>query len=104
MAVDVGSFQAAFPVFRDTDPEFIKAMLARAYRWVDPNVWGVLQDDGAWLLTAHWLTVDPFGTSTAAEPGEKTTKSVYGDQFEVMKRAVTRGKFGGVAGGRRGCH
>lgn len=101
--MDVGPFQAAFPVFRDTDPAFISATLDRAARWVDATVWGTRQTDGIYLLAAHWLTVDPFGTSTAAEPSEKTPKSVYGPQYQAMKVAVTRGRFGGVAGGRRGC-
>jgi hypothetical protein len=92
---DVGAFQAAFPVFRTTDALFIAATLARAARSISLDVWGTQYMDGIWLLTAHWLTVDPFGSTTALKADAKST---YGEQFEAMKREVVGGGF--VAGGR----
>jgi hypothetical protein len=89
--VDVGAFQAAFPTFRTTDPLFIAATMARASRMHDSTVWGAQWADGIWLLTAHWLTIDPFGTNTALKPDARST---YGDQWELMKRTVVGGGFG----------
>lgn len=88
----VAAFQAAFTVFKKTDPTFIANTIARAQRWVDPCVWGDKVDDGVALLTAHWLIIDPKGTSTALKSNGRST---YGDQFEEMRAAIV----GGFAGG-----
>jgi hypothetical protein len=92
---NVGLFQAAFPVFISTNPIQIAATMLRASRNVSARVWGAPYTDGIWLLTAHWLTVDPMGSSTALKAN---AKSVYGDQFVEMRRSVVGGGMG-VGGG-----
>jgi hypothetical protein len=98
--VDLPTFQLTFPTFKKTNPAFVEATLARASRMISPLVWGAQTDDGIGLLTAHWLSQDPLGTTTALESGA-SQRTVYGDQYEAMKRAVVGGGFGvsGVSGG-----
>jgi hypothetical protein len=96
--MDVGTFQAAYGAFRTTDPLVVSAALGRATRMHSADVWGAQLDDGIGLLCAHYLTVDPFGSTTALVPGQGST---YLDQWKEMRRAVVGGGFG-VAGGRGG--
>ena len=89
--MDLPTFQLAYPIFRTTDAAYVELKLAMATRMVSSKVWGVNTDDGIGLLCAHWLTVDPFGSTTAIKPNATST---YGEQFKAMKIAIIGGGFG----------
>jgi hypothetical protein len=94
--VTVPSFQAAFLEFRETDSEIVAACIARAQRWVSASRWGTLTDDGVSYLAAHFLAIDPSGTSTALIPtkdrGEGDfCETTYGVMFMQLRKSVILG-------------
>jgi len=89
VAVTVRQFKTEFPEFAETDNAVVQARLTMATRMVNSSVWGTKADDGVKLYTAHLLAMSPMGEQARLKKENRGT--IYGDQFEAMKRSVASG-------------
>lgn len=89
--MDVSTFLLRFKEFRDTSPELVESAIQQATRWVDPNVWGTLADDGVAYKAAELLDGNPFGGSTRMD--STGGDSPYKKEFDRMVEIVSCGSF-----------
>lgn len=86
---DVPTFLAGYPEFQGADPTLVTAKMAEAQRALDPTQWGLLSDDGIYLLTAQKLSRSPWGNS--AKLSTTDGRTVYDDDLDRMRQDVSSG-------------
>ena len=91
MAVTTESFVDAFDEFRKTDRNTVEAKLRFAKLEVAPAVWGPRTDVGVMYMCAHLISLGPAGQNAKLKPSEEMARTVYGQHFMKMQRAVTFG-------------
>lgn len=80
-------FRARYPEFVDAGgggapgDAFVQAKLNEAERRVDSTVWGDKAEDGHGLLTAHLITMSPYGRDARLTIGGVAT-STYKVEFD----------------------
>lgn len=89
MSVTVLQFKNEFPEFLETEEAVVQSRLSMANRQINANVWGSKATDGVKMLTAHLLSLSPLGEQARLKKENRGT--IYGDQYEAMKRQVTHG-------------
>lgn len=82
-------FMAVCPEFTGASVDLINRTLAMTARRIASPVWGVYEDEGHKFLTAHVLTMSPFGKGAKIKNVDGT--SVYKQQYNDLVRIV----FGG---------
>ena len=96
MTVTAASLKAAHPEFSDASDLLVTSMIALAAAQVSSATWGDLYDQGVDLLACHKLALSPDGRAMRLDPEGRAGHyglglSVYGQEFEAMKRAVCVG-------------
>lgn len=83
---DVERFVQLCPEFEGAKVDLLRRTLEQTAKRIDPNVWGVLQDEGHKLLTAHILSLSPFGKN--AKMKNEDGRSVYEFQYKELRKQV----------------
>jgi hypothetical protein len=83
MAVTYATFTAEFPTFDQVDETIIDAKIADAELQIDVGAYGVLYDTAVKYLTAHLLTIAPYGMQIG--PQDEPARSTFGDHYEKLK-------------------
>lgn len=89
MALDVPSFLRAFPEFQDAPPPLVAAKLAYGMQLTPARIWGNLTEQGAFLYTARFLALSPYGRKIGLV--RKDGKTNYDEDLTRCKRMVTSG-------------
>lgn len=89
MAIDVATFLAAFPEFKDAPPDLVGAKLAYALQLTPTVPWGNLQEQGAFHYCARMLALSPYARKMGLV--NKEGKTNYDDEITRLKRMVTSG-------------
>ncbi len=105
--IDLARFRVRFPEFKFVTDALVQAVLDETTLEISAEVWGVKQDLGHGLLTAHRLAVSPAGQAARLVSAKGDT--VYFGEYQrlVIEVAgfslrVTGGPTGGLAGGGSG--
>jgi len=95
MTVTYATFIAEFPTFDQVTQATIEAKIADAELQCDEAAYGVIYDVAVKYLTAHLLTIAPYGMQIAPQGAE--ARSSFGDQYEKIKLLSHR--RGQISGG-----
>jgi hypothetical protein len=91
VTVGFDSFIAAFPEFEKVPKELVDAKIAEAKLEVAASVWGAKTDLGVSYLTAHLLSMSPFGQhARLIPPNAKVTREDALTTYERRYRALVR--------------
>lgn len=87
--IDVATFRAGYPEFKDAPDSLVTAKLEEATILVPIGVWGALQQQAAFLYCARFLSLSPFGRhmSLAKEDGS----TLYDERLDRLRFTVTSG-------------
>jgi hypothetical protein len=90
MAIDVPTFLASFPEFKDAGTPLIQATLNRALLFVPISTWRVdFQQEGAFLYCARFLSLTPWGRKMNL--ANKSGETNYDRELQRVKNIVTAG-------------
>lgn len=95
MTVTYASFIAEFPTFDQVTQTTIEAKIADAESRCDEDAYRNAYDQAVKYLTAHLLTIAPYGMQIAPQGAE--ARSSYGDEYERIK--LLSHKRGSITGG-----
>jgi len=88
MAVDVASFVAVYPEFRETGelvPDMLERVLRDARAFCSARVWGDRYEAGVFAKAAHLLAMSPLGENLRIDAKQQTA---YGVVFAEMVKAL----------------
>lgn len=93
MAHDISDFRARFPEFTTVVDPIITANLGAAALEVDPTIWGAKTSEGILLLTAHKLTISPWGQAvrTTKQGTVVMAQTQYWQEYSRLMRMVASG-------------
>lgn len=83
MAVVYADFIVEFPTFDQVTQAIIDAKIADAEARLDEGAFGDLYDSAVKYLTAHLLTIPPYGNELG--PPDNPSQTSFGDEFEKIK-------------------
>lgn len=92
MAILIATFKVRFPEFDPGDASndaLIQAMLDDAEARINSTLFGALEDSAHGWLTAHLLTVHPYGINARAV--DDKTEDPYLKQWKILARSVGMG-------------
>lgn len=92
MAWTVDTFLSAYPEFAPLAAApsrgMVSAKLAEASRRVSAAIWGAMEDDGVALLTAHLLSIVPYGIGDTKPVVLADGSTSYMQEFKRLERIV----------------
>lgn len=83
--MNLASFRIRYPEFARADDTLVQAHLDEAEGGLDPAVYGTRFDEAHGLLTAHTLSISPFGRALRQEGDEE---SLYLNRYMAVRRAM----------------
>lgn len=89
MAIDVPTFLARFPEFKDAGAVFISVQLTRALHYVPDCPWGLHKEEGAFLYCARFLALSPYGRKLNLV--NKKGETNYDKDLQRITHIVTSG-------------
>lgn len=89
MAVTLATFVVQYPEFAATDSALATAKLAEAEQRTDARVFGDDYDAAVYLLTAHLISIAPFGQQARLESNKAETT------YLVERKRLSRERAGG---------
>jgi hypothetical protein len=87
--IDLLAFRAKHPEFLTAPDVLVQAYLDDAAGRIDASVWGIHEDRGHELLTAHLLCLAPHGQFARLVPEDAKTTS--GVEYTRLERQVACG-------------
>lgn len=84
--MDVASFRARFPEFRNAPDALVNDAIVRAEISCLADRWGELQDEGVGALAAHLLALSPYGQHARLSADD--TRTTYGERYEALRAEV----------------
>lgn len=84
--LSLSAFRAKYPEFQTGTDPLIQIFLNDASNSIDPSVWGIHEDRGHGLLTAHLLCIAPNGQFARLQSDKNQT--TYGAQYAEMVTQV----------------
>jgi hypothetical protein len=88
--VDLRHFRARFPEFNQAPDSLVQATLDGCSVEFAPTIWGNKLDEGHGYLTAHKLSLSPFGQQARLAEG-KRGETTYFLEYQRLVRTVAHG-------------